>query len=231
MNKELLETSNMALDKNGIAKRIAQELEDGFYVNLGIGIPTLVANYIPEGISVEFQSENGILGMGPFPFSGEEDADLINAGKQTITALDGAVYFDSATSFAMIRGQHVQLTVLGAMEVSDSGDIANWKIPGKMVKGMGGAMDLVASAENIIVAMMHTNKKGDSKLLKECSLPLTGVACVKKIVTNLAVLEVMPQGGFKLLERAPGVSVEEIQLATEGKLLVEGEIPEMKLST
>ena len=221
----------MALDKNGIAKRIAQELEDGFYVNLGIGIPTLVANYIPEGISVEFQSENGILGMGPFPFSGEEDADLINAGKQTITALDGAVYFDSATSFAMIRGQHVQLTVLGAMEVSDSGDIANWKIPGKMVKGMGGAMDLVASAENIIVAMMHTNKKGDSKLLKECSLPLTGVACVKKIVTNLAVLEVMPQGGFKLLERAPGVSVEEIQLATEGELLVEGEIPEMKLST
>ena len=221
----------MALDKNGIAKRIAQELEDGFYVNLGIGIPTLVANYIPEGISVEFQSENGILGMGPFPFSGEEDADLINAGKQTITALNGAVYFDSATSFAMIRGQHVQLTVLGAMEVSDSGDIANWKIPGKMVKGMGGAMDLVASAENIIVAMMHTNKKGDSKLLKECSLPLTGVACVKKIVTNLAVLEVMPQGGFKLLERAPGVSVEEIQLATEGKLLVEGEIPEMKLST
>lgn len=220
----------MALDKNGIAKRIAQELEDGFYVNLGIGIPTLVANYIPEGISVEFQSENGILGMGPFPFSGEEDADLINAGKQTITALDGAVYFDSATSFAMIRGQHVQLTVLGAMEVSDSGDIANWKIPGKMVKGMGGAMDLVASAENIIVAMMHTNKKGDSKLLKKCSLPLTGVACVKKIVTNLAVLEVMPQGGFKLIERAPGVSVEEIQLATEGELLVEGEIPEMKFN-
>jgi len=220
----------MALDKNGIAKRIAQELEDGFYVNLGIGIPTLVANYIPEGISVEFQSENGILGMGPFPFSGEEDADLINAGKQTITALDGAVYFDSATSFAMIRGQHVQLTVLGAMEVSDSGDIANWKIPGKMVKGMGGAMDLVASAENIIVAMMHTNKKGDSKLLKECSLPLTGVACVKKIVTNLAVLEVMPQGGFKLLERAPGVSVQEIQSATEGRLLVEGEIPEMKVN-
>ena len=220
----------MALDKNGIAKRIAQELEDGFYVNLGIGIPTLVANYIPEGISVEFQSENGILGMGPFPFSGDEDADLINAGKQTITALDGAVYFDSATSFAMIRGQHVQLTVLGAMEVSDSGDIANWKIPGKMVKGMGGAMDLVASAENIIVAMMHTNKKGDSKLLKECSLPLTGVACVKKIVTNLAVLEVMPQGGFKLLERAPGVSVQEIQSATEGRLLVEGEIPEMKVN-
>ena len=221
----------MALDKNGIAKRIAQELEDGFYVNLGIGIPTLVANYIPEGISVEFQSENGILGMGPFPFLGEEDADLINAGKQTITALNGSAYFDSATSFAMIRGKHVQLTVLGAMEVSENGDIANWKIPGKMVKGMGGAMDLVASAENIIVAMMHTNKKGDSKLLKKCSLPLTGVACVKKIVTNLAVLEVMQQGGFKLIERAPGVSVEEIQLATEGELLIEGEIPEMKLST
>ena len=220
----------MALDKDGIAKRIAQELQDRFYVNLGIGIPTLVANYIPEGISVEFQSENGILGMGPFPFSGEEDADLINAGKQTITALNGAVYFDSATSFAMIRGKHVQLTVLGAMEVSENGDIANWKIPGKMVKGMGGAMDLVASAENIIVAMMHTNKKGESKLLKKCSLPLTGVACVKKIVTNLAVLEVLPEGGFKLIERAPGVSVEEIQLATEGKLIVEGEIPEMKFN-
>jgi len=218
------------LNKTGIAKRIAQELEDGFYVNLGIGIPTLVANYIPEGISVEFQSENGILGMGPFPFEGSEDADLINAGKQTITALDGAVYFDSATSFAMIRGQHVQLTVLGAMEVSENGDIANWKIPGKMVKGMGGAMDLVASAENIIVAMMHTNKKGESKLLKECSLPLTGTGCVKKIVTNLAVLEVMPHGGFKLLERAPGVSVKEIQAATEGSLLVAGEIPEMELS-
>ena len=220
----------MALDKDGIAKRIAQELQDRFYVNLGIGIPTLVANYIPEGISVEFQSENGILGMGPFPFSGEEDADLINAGKQTITSLNGAVYFDSATSFAMIRGKHVQLTVLGAMEVSENGDIANWKIPGKMVKGMGGAMDLVASAENIIVAMMHTNKKGESKLLKKCSLPLTGVACVKKIVTNLAVLEVLPEGGFKLIERAPGVSVEEIQLATVGKLLVEGEIPEMNFN-
>ena len=217
------------LNKTGIAKRIAQELVDGSYVNLGIGIPTLVANYIPEGISVEFQSENGILGMGPFPFEGEEDADLINAGKQTITALEGAVYFDSATSFAMIRGQHVQLTVLGAMEVSENGDIANWKIPGKMVKGMGGAMDLVASADNIIVAMMHTNKKGESKILKECSLPLTGVGCVKKIVTNLAVLEVMPQGGFKLLERAPGVSVQEIQSATEGSLLVEGEIPEMQV--
>jgi len=220
----------MALDKDGIAKRIAQELQDGFYVNLGIGIPTLVANYIPEGISVEFQSENGILGMGPFPFSGDEDADLINAGKQTITALNGAVYFDSATSFAMIRGKHVQLTVLGAMEVSENGDIANWKIPGKMVKGMGGAMDLVASAENIIVAMMHTSKKGESKLLKRCSLPLTGVACVKKIVTNLAVLEVLPEGGFKLTERAPGVSVEEIQLVTEGKLVVEGEIPEMNIN-
>ena len=220
----------MALDKDGIAKRIAQELQDRFYVNLGIGIPTLVANYVPEGISVEFQSENGILGMGSFPFSGEEDADLINAGKQTITALNGAVYFDSATSFAMIRGKHVQLTVLGAMEVSENGDIANWKIPGKMVKGMGGAMDLVASAENIIVAMMHTNKKGESKLLKKCSLPLTGVACVKKIVTNLAVLEVLPKGGFKLTERAPGVSVEEIQLVTEGKLLVEGEVPEMNIN-
>ena len=216
------------LDKIGIAKRIAQELKDGYYVNLGIGIPTLVANYVPEGISIEIQSENGILGMGPFPVDGEEDADLINAGKLTITALDGAVYFDSATSFAMIRGQHVQLTVLGAMEVSEFGDIANWKIPGKMVKGMGGAMDLVASAENIIVAMMHTNKKGESKILKNCSLPLTGVRCVKKIVTNLAVMEVMSQGGFKLLERAPGVSIEEIQKATEGRLVVEGVIPEMK---
>jgi len=219
----------MGLDKNGIAKRIAQELSDGWYVNLGIGIPTLVANHIPEGISVDFQSENGILGMGPFPFEGEEDADLINAGKQTITALSGAVYFDSATSFAMIRGQHVQLTVLGAMEISENGDIANWKIPGKMVKGMGGAMDLVASADNIIVAMMHANKRGESKLLKECSLPLTGVGCVKKVVTNLAVMDILPEGGFKLLERAPGVSVEEIQAATEGKLLVEGEIPEMKI--
>jgi len=218
------------LDKTGIAKRIAQELQDNTYVNLGIGIPTLVANYVPKGISVEFQSENGILGMGAFPLSGEEDADLINAGKQTITALEGAVYFDSATSFAMIRGKHVQLTVLGAMEVSENGDIANWKIPGRMVKGMGGAMDLVASADNIIVAMMHTNKKGDSKLLKECSLPLTGVACVKKIVTNLAVLEVVPQGGFKLLERAPGVSVQEIIDATQGSLLVDGDIPEMDLN-
>jgi 3-oxoacid CoA-transferase subunit B len=218
----------MALDKIGIAKRIAKELKDGYYVNLGIGIPTLVANYIPQGINVEFQSENGVLGMGPFPFDGEEDADLINAGKQTITTLDGAVFFDSATSFAMIRGKHVQLTVLGAMEVSEKGDIANWKIPGKMVKGMGGAMDLVASADNIIVAMMHTNKKGESKLLKKCSLPLTGVACVKKIVTNLAVLEIV-DNGFKLLEKAPGVSVEEIQKATEGNLIIEGEIPEMNL--
>ena len=218
----------MALDKIGIAKRIAQELKDGYYVNLGIGIPTLVANYIPEGINVEFQSENGVLGMGPFPFDGEEDADLINAGKQTITTLDGAVFFDSANSFAMIRGKHVQLTVLGAMEVSEQGDIANWKIPGKMVKGMGGAMDLVASADNIIVAMMHTNKAGESKLLKSCSLPLTGVKCVKKIVTNLAVLEVTNEG-FKLLERAPGVSVEEIQDATQGELIVKGDIPEMIL--
>ncbi len=218
----------MAIDKNGIAKRIAQELRDGYYVNLGIGIPTLVANYIPEGIEVEFQSENGILGMGPFPFDGEEDADLINAGKQTITARSGAVYFDSATSFAMIRGQHVQLTVLGAMEVSETGDIANWKIPGRMVKGMGGAMDLVASAENIIVAMMHTNKAGESKLLEKCSLPITGVGCVKRVVTNLAVLDITPDG-FKLIERAPGVSVEEIKKATAGKLDIEGEIPEMQI--
>jgi 3-oxoacid CoA-transferase subunit B len=214
------------LDKTGIAKRIAQELQDNWYVNLGIGIPTLIANYIPQGISVEFQSENGILGMGPFPFEGEEDADLINAGKQTITAMPGASIFDSAMSFAMIRGQHINLTVLGAMEVSQNGDIANWKIPGKMVKGMGGAMDLVASAENIIVAMMHTDRKGNSKLLKQCSLPLTGVGCVKKIVTNMAVLDVTPNG-FKLLERAPGVSVEEIIAATEGDLIVEGEILEM----
>ena len=219
----------MALDKIGIAKRIAQELQDGTYVNLGIGIPTLVANYVPRSINVEFQSENGILGMGPFPFEGEEDADLINAGKQTITHLDGAAYFDSATSFSMIRGKHVQLTVLGAMEVSENGDIANWKIPGKMVKGMGGAMDLVASAENIIVAMMHTNKAGQSKLLSECSLPLTGVACVKKIVTNLAVLEVVKNKEFRLLERAPGVSVEEIKEATYGNLIIENDIPEMKL--
>ena len=216
------------LDKEGIAKRIAKEVKDGYYVNLGIGIPTLVANFVRDDIEVEFQSENGILGMGPFPLEGEEDADLINAGKQTITALPGASFFDSAMSFGMIRGQHVDLTILGAMEVAENGDIANWKIPGKMVKGMGGAMDLVASAENIIVAMMHTNKAGDSKLLKKCSLPLTGVACVTKIVTNLAVIEVT-KGGFKLLERAPGVSVEEIQKATEGKLLVEGDIPEMQL--
>ena len=216
------------LDKTGIAKRIAKELKDGYFVNLGIGIPTLVANYIPSGIEVEFQSENGVLGMGPFPFEGEEDADIINAGKQTITTMNGASFFDSATSFAMIRGQHVDLTILGAMEVSENGDIANWKIPGKMVKGMGGAMDLVASAENIIVAMMHTNKRGESKLLKNCSLPLTGVGCVKKIVTNLAVLEVTEKG-FKLLERAPGISIEEIQKATEGALIIEGDIPEMIL--
>ena len=218
----------MALDKNGIAQRIAQELRDGWYVNLGIGIPTLVANYIPEGIEVEFQSENGVLGMGPFPFEGEEDADLINAGKQTITTMKGASFFDSATSFAMIRGQHVQLTVLGAMEVSENGDIANWKIPGKMVKGMGGAMDLVASADNIIVAMMHSNRAGVSKLLKNCSLPLTGVACVKKVVTDLAVLEIK-EGSFHLVERAPGVSVEEIKSKTEGSLIINGEVPEMSL--
>lgn len=218
----------MALDKTGIAKRIAQELRDGWYVNLGIGIPTLVANYIPEGIDVEFQSENGILGMGPFPFEGEEDPDLINAGKQTITVRNGASFFDSATSFAMIRGQHVQLTVLGAMEVSQNGDIANWKIPGKMVKGMGGAMDLVASAENIIVAMMHSNKAGESKILKACTLPLTGVGCVKKVVTELAVLEIK-DGKFHLIERAPGVSVEEIIARTEGDLVVPDVVPEMQL--
>lgn len=218
----------MALDKIGIAKRIAQELQDGWYVNLGIGIPTLVANYIPQGIEVEFQSENGILGMGPFPFEGEEDADLINAGKQTITAMKGAAYFDSAMSFAMIRGRHVQLTVLGAMEVSQNGDIASWKIPGKMVKGMGGAMDLVASADNIIVAMMHSNKAGESKILKTCSLPLTGVNCIKKVVTELAVLEVK-EGKFHLIERAPGVTVEEIICKTEGDLIVPDFVPEMKI--
>jgi len=216
------------LDKNGIAKRIAKELEDGYFVNLGIGIPTLVANYIPQGIEVEFQSENGVLGMGPFPFEGEEDADIINAGKQTITTMPGASFFDSATSFNMIRGQHVDLTILGAMEVSENGDIANWKIPGKMVKGMGGAMDLVASAENIIVAMMHTNRAGASKLLKRCSLPLTGVACVKKVVTNMAVLEITDDG-FKLLERAPGVSIDDIKNATEGRLIIDGNVPEMIL--
>jgi len=217
----------MALDKNQIAQRIAQELVDGWYVNLGIGIPTLVANYVPTDIEVEFQSENGILGMGPFPLEGEEDADMINAGKQTVTLMPGAAIFDSATSFAMIRGQHVQLTVLGAMEVADNGDIANWKIPGRMVKGMGGAMDLVASAENISVAMMHTNRAGESKLLSECTLPITGVQCVKKIVTDIAVLEITQKDGFRLLERAPGVDVEEIVTKTAGRLIVEGEIPEM----
>jgi len=216
----------MALDKNQIAKRIAKEVKDKYFVNLGIGIPTLVANYVREDISVEFQSENGVLGMGPFPFEGEEDADVINAGKQTITTLPGASFFDSAFSFGMIRSKKVDLTILGAMEVAENGDIANWKIPGKMVKGMGGAMDLVASAENIIVAMMHVNKAGESKLLKRCSLPLTGVGCVKKVVTELAVLEIVPEG-FKLLERAPGVSVEDIIKATEGNLIIEGEIPEM----
>jgi 3-oxoacid CoA-transferase subunit B len=216
------------LDKNGIAKRIAKEVKDGYYVNLGIGIPTLVANFVRDDIEVEFQSENGILGMGPFPLEGQEDADLINAGKQTITALPGASFFDSAMSFGMIRGQHVDLTILGAMEVSQNGDIANWKIPGKMVKGMGGAMDLVGSAKNIIVAMMHTNKAGESKLLKDCSLPITGVKCVTKIVTNMAVLDIV-DNNFRLLERAPGVSVEEIKNATAGNLIIEGEIPEMKL--
>src|SRR3954471_2050047 len=216
------------LDKNGIAKRIAKEVKDGMFVNLGIGIPTLVANYIPEGLNVELQSENGILGMGPFPFEGEEDADLINAGKQTITLLKGSSIFDSAMSFGMIRSQKVDLTILGAMEVSENGDIANWKIPGKMVKGMGGAMDLVASAKNIIVAMQHVNKAGESKLLPKCTLPLTGLHCIKRIVTELAVVDVTPQG-FKLLERAPGITVEEIRKATAGKLIIEGDIPEMKI--
>ncbi len=216
----------MSMDKNQIAQRIAKELQDGFYVNLGIGIPTLVANYIPDGINVVLQSENGLLGMGPFPFEGEADADLINAGKQTVTTIPGSVFFDSAMSFGMIRAGKVDLTVLGAMEVAENGDIANWKIPGKMVKGMGGAMDLVASAKNIIVAMMHTNPKGESKLLSKCTLPITGKRCVKKIVTNLAVLEVTDKG-FKLLERAPGVSVEEIQEKTEGRLIVDGNIPEV----
>ncbi|UII30500.1 3-oxoacid CoA-transferase subunit B [Fulvivirga ulvae] len=219
----------MALDKIGIAKRIAQEVKDGSYINLGIGIPTLVANYIPDDIEVVLQSENGLLGIGRFPHEEQVDADLINAGKQTVTMLPGSSLFNSSESFAMIRGGHVHLTILGAMEVSENGDIANWKIPGKMVKGMGGAMDLVASAENIIVAMQHKSRSGESKLLKECSLPITGINCVKKIVTDLAVLEVMPQGGFKLLERAPGVSVDEIKEATAGKLVVEGDIPEMKI--
>ena len=216
------------LDKNGIAKRIAKEVKNGYYVNLGIGIPTLVANFVRDDIEVEFQSENGVLGMGPFPFEGEEDADIINAGKQTITSMPGASFFDSATSFSMIRGKHVHLTILGAMEVSENGDIANWKIPGKMVKGMGGAMDLVASADNIIVAMMHTNRAGESKILKKCTLPITGVNCVKKIVTNLAVLEVT-ENGFQLLERAPGVSVEEIIASTEATLIIDGDIPELVL--
>ena len=219
----------MALTKEQIAKRISRELKEGYYVNLGIGIPTLVANYIPEDMNVVLQSENGLLGMGPFPLEGDEDPDLINAGKQTITTVPGSVFFDSAMSFGMIRAGKVDLTILGAMEVSENGDIANWKIPGKMVKGMGGAMDLVASAKNIIVAMQHVNKAGESKLLPTCSLPLTGKNCVKKIVTELAVLDVLPEGGFRLLERAPGVSVEEIVKATAGKLIVEGDIPEMSI--
>jgi 3-oxoacid CoA-transferase B subunit len=217
----------MALTKEQIAQRIARELKDGYYVNLGIGIPTLVANYIPEGVEVVLQSENGMLGIGPFPLKGEADPDLINAGKQTVTVLPGGSFFDSSASFGMIRGGHVDLTVLGAFEVTDKGDIASWKIPGKMVKGMGGAMDLVASAKNIVVAMQHTSKDGQSKLLKECTLPLTGVACVKKIVSDLAVIEVTDEG-FKLIERAPGVTVEDIQKATEGRLIIEGDIPEMQ---
>lgn len=217
------------LDKNGIAKRIAKEVKQGMYVNLGIGIPTLVANYIPEGMDVVLQSENGLLGIGPFPFDGDEDPDLINAGKQTITTVPGSSFFDSAMSFGMIRAGKVDLTILGAMEVSENGDIANWKIPGKMVKGMGGAMDLVASARNIIVAMQHVNKAGESKLLPQCELPLTGIRCVKKIVTELAVLDVLPEGGFRLLERAPGISTDQIRNATKGKLIIDGEIPEMAL--
>jgi 3-oxoacid CoA-transferase B subunit len=220
----------MALDKNGIAIRIAKEIRNGMYINLGIGIPTLVANYIPEGMDVVLQSENGLLGIGPFPTEEQVDPDLINAGKQTITMMPGSALFSSAESFAMIRGGHVDLTILGAMEVSENGDISNWKIPGKMVKGMGGAMDLVASAKNIIVAMQHTSRSGESKLLKQCSLPITGIRCVKKIVTDLAVLDVLPEGGFKLLERAPGISVDEIIKATEGRLIIEGEIPEMDLT-
>jgi len=215
------------LNKNQIAQRIAREVKNGQYINLGIGIPTLVANYIPDNLEVVLQSENGLLGIGPFPTEDKIDPDLINAGKQTITMVKGSALFSSAESFAMIRGGHVHLTILGAMEVSENGDIANWKIPGKMVKGMGGAMDLVASAENIIVAMQHCSKDGQSKLLKECSLPITGIRCVKKIVTDLAVLEILPEGGFKLLERAPGMSVEEIKSKTEGKLVIDGEIPEM----
>lgn len=217
----------MALTKEQIAQRIARELRNGYYVNLGIGIPTLVANYIPEGVEVVLQSENGLLGMGPFPLAGTEDPDLINAGKQTITTVPGSAFFDSALSFGMIRAGKVDLTVLGAMEVSEQGDIANWKIPGKMVKGMGGAMDLVASARHIIVAMMHTNPKGESKLLPQCTLPLTGVRCVKKIVSDIAVLDVLPEGGFRLLERAPGVSVDEIKQKTAGRLVIEGEVPEI----